>query len=101
MASISSDVTFRGSLGDGRRFEPSKNPHRRLACIASRNRTAKIAQLEPSGSSRGMLEGSCSTKGVGAGGADAGADEAEGTVDDEAGGADEVVGADVIAITGG
>ena len=60
-----------------------------------------MAQFEPSGSRRGMLEGSCSTKGVGAGGEGAGADEVEGTVDDEAGGADEVVGADVIAITDG
>ena len=46
------------------------------------------------------MEGSCSTKGVGAGGEGAGADEVEGTVDDEAGGADEVVGADVISING-
>ena len=45
-----------------------------------------------------MFEGSCSTKGVGTGGAGAGADDAEGAVDDEAGGADEVVGADVISI---
>ena len=37
-------------------------------------------------------------KGVGDGGAGAGADNAEGVVDDEAGGADEVVGADVISI---
>ena len=54
-----------------------------------------MVQLEPSGSSRGMFEGSCSMMGVRAGGAGAGADEVEGADDDEAGGAD------VIAITGG
>ena len=36
--------------------------------------------------------------GVGTGSAGAGADEVEGVVDDDAGGADEVAGADVISI---
>ena len=65
--------------------------------MASWNRTAKMAQFEPSGLRRGMFKGSCSMKGVGAGGASAGADEVEGMVDDEAGGADKVGGADNIA----
>ena len=43
-----------------------------------------------------MFEGSCSTKGVGAGSASTGADEVEGTVNNEAGGADEDRGADKI-----
>src|SRR6266571_3411704 len=82
MASVSAGVTFRGSAGVGRGVEPSKNPQRRFACIASRKRTAKIAQFVPSGSRRGILAGSCSIAGVGAGGG-GGAE----VVDDPAGGA--------------
>ena len=60
-----------------------------------------MAQFEPSGSRWGMFEGSCSMMGVGAGSAGAGADEADGVVDNEAGGADKVGGADDIAKTDG
>src|ERR1700761_6088534 len=72
MASCSSVVMLEGSFGTGRADFPSKKPHRRFADIASRNRTVKMAQFDPSGSRRGMFCGSCSIAGVGAGGGGAG-----------------------------
>src|SRR6266702_6701987 len=68
MAFVSAGMTFRGSAGVGWGVEPSKNPQRRFACIASWKRTAKIAQFVPSGLRCGILAGSCSIAGVGAGG---------------------------------